>query len=256
MIGSSATAILAFAMRRSLQLPNTPAPRRPSFAVLRRARVGGRMLRAWILGVLKLGTYWTCYTWLPGFLVKEMHQSLGRSMTWVLTAQTGQLLGMLAFGNVADRIGRRPAFFAFSLLTAGSIAPLAFAWPWLTLHLPIFWATMFCLGLGSGCTAGFGALLAELYPLEIRGLAMGTTYNLARSVQLFAPIVVGWAVAQAGLAGGLSVPMLLALATASWVWVLPETRGIALTSMSDGEAASGTKVVTDADDSYSPARTS
>jgi hypothetical protein len=27
-----------------------------------------------------------------------------------------------------------------------------------------------------------------------------------------------------GLSGGLSVPMLLALATATWVWTLPETR--------------------------------
>ena len=35
-----------------------------------------------------------------------------------------------------------------------------------------------------------------------------------------------------GLAGGLGVPMVLALATASWVWMLPETRGIALPSLS------------------------
>jgi hypothetical protein len=35
-------------------------------------------------------------------------------------------------------------------------------------------------------------------------------------------------VARAGLAGGLAVPCLLALATAGWVWVLPETRGITL----------------------------
>jgi MFS family permease len=231
MIASSATAILAFAMRRSLHLPNTPAPPRPSLEVLARARLGGVMVKAWILGVLKLGTYWTCYTWLPGFLVKEMHQSIARSTTWVLTAQSGQLLGMILFGHVADRVGRRPAFFAFSLLTASAIAPLAFAWPFLSSHPPVFWTTMFALGFGSGCTAGFGALLAELYPIEVRGLAMGTTYNLARSVQLFAPLLVGWAVMHAGLAGGLSVPMCLALATAAWVWVLPETRGITLSSI-------------------------
>ena len=37
---------------------------------------------------------------------------------------------------------------------------------------------MFALGLGSGCTAGFGALLAELFPTQVRNFAMGTTYNL------------------------------------------------------------------------------
>jgi sugar transport protein len=87
---------------------------------------------------------------------------------------------------------------------------------------------MFALGVGSGCTAGFGALLAELFPAEIRSTAMGATYNLARAAQLLAPVAVQWAVARAGLAGGLTVPLVLALATAAWVWVLPETRGIAL----------------------------
>jgi len=237
MIGSSATALLAFAMRSSLHLPARPSARRGTLRDLAAARVGSRMVRAWILGVFKLGTYWTCYTWLPSFLIREMHQSIGRSITWVLTAQIGQFSGMLTFGMIADRIGRRPAFCAYSLLTACAIAPLAFAWETLSAHPPLFWATMLALGVGSGCTAGFGALLAELFPTEVRGVAMGTTYNLARAVQLGAPVLVGYAVALHGIAGGLGVPLLLALGTASWVWVLPETRGIALPSMAAPEPA-------------------
>ncbi len=94
------------------------------------------------------------------------------------------------------------------------------------------------MGIGSGCTAGFGALLAELYPTEVRGAAMGATYNLARSAQLLAPVVVAAAVARAGLSGGLAVPCVLALATAGWVWVLPETRGIELPAL-DPRAGAG-----------------
>jgi hypothetical protein len=90
---------------------------------------------------------------------------------------------------------------------------------------------MLTLGIGSGCTAGFGALLAELFPAEVRGAAMGATYNMARAAQLLAPIGVHAAVLRAGLAGGLGVPLALALATATWVWVLPETRGIMLPRM-------------------------
>jgi MFS family permease len=231
LIASSATALLAVFVRRALVLPDEPAPRAP-FAELLKPPVFGRVLRAFVLGVFKLGTYWTCYTWLPGFLREEMHQGVGRSLTWMITAQVGQFLGMLSFGWFSDRVGRRPAFSLYSLLTALAIAPLAFAWPILSEHPLWFWSAMFCLGVGSGCTAGFGALLAELFPTELRTTAMGTTYNLARGVQLGAPILVGYAVAMHGLAGGLSVPLLLALATASWVWVLPETRGIALTSLS------------------------
>jgi MFS family permease len=230
MIGSSATALLAFAMRSSLHLPNTPAEKGPPLAEVLAAGVGRRMALAWVLGVLKLGTYWTCYTWLPTFLLKEMHQGVGKSVTWVLTAQSGQLAGMLTFGHVSDRLGRRIAYSVYSLLTAVALAALAFRWEALSPRPLLFWAVMALLGFGSGCTAGFGALLAELFPTEVRGMAMGTTYNLARAVQLGAPLLVAWAVGLHGLTGGLSVPLVLAVATAAWVWVLPETRGIALTS--------------------------
>lgn len=230
MCGSAATALLAIAARRSMHLPDE-APRHEHVT---RRDVTSRLpllASAWLLGVFKLGTYWTCYTWLPSFLIHEMHQGTGKSLAWVASAQVGQLLGMLSFGWVADRVGRRPAFSIFSLITASAIAPLAFGWSWLSLHAPLFWLVMVTLGYGSGCTAGFGALLAELYPTEVRGLLMGTTYNLARAAQLGAPVLVGWAVSRWSLAGGLSVPLVLAIATASWVWVLPETRGIALPTL-------------------------
>jgi hypothetical protein len=61
---------------------------------------------------------------------------------------------------------------------------------------------------------------------------MGATYNLARTAQLLAPQLVAAAVAWRGLAGGLGVPLVLALLTAAWVWALPETRGIELPSLS------------------------
>ncbi len=231
MIGSSATALLAFAMRSSLHLPNTPSKRQPPFLQIIRKGVGKRMAMAWLLGVFKLGTYWTCYTWLPSFLLNKMHQGVGRSVTWVLTAQIGQFVGMLTFGVVSDRIGRRPAFSIFSVLTALALAPLAYRWEVLSRTPLLFWSAMLLLGFGSGCTAGFGALLAELFPTEVRSAAMGTTYNLARSVQLGAPLLVGWAVARWDIAGGLSVPLCLAIGTATWVWVLPETKGITLPTL-------------------------
>jgi MFS family permease len=193
--------------------------------LLSQQQLWGTLFKGWILGVLKLGTYWTCYIWLPKFLQDQMQQPIGRSAVWILTAQLGQLLGMLAFGWVSDRFGRRQAFTTYSLLTAGALYPLAFDWQQLVARPIWFWADLLALGLGSGCTAGFGALLAELFPTEVRNAAMGLAYNCGRGVQFLAPIVVGWFVARYGLAGGLGVPLVLALATAGWVWTLPETRG-------------------------------
>jgi len=192
--------------------------------LLARHRLVSPLIKAWLLGVFKLGTYWTCYTWLPKFLQNQLHQTIGRSALWILTAQLGQFLGMMTFGFVADRYGRRRAFTAYSLLTAAALYPLAFHWEAVLPYPFLFWSMMFALGLGSGCTAGFGALLAELFPTEIRNFAMGTAYNCARGVQFFAPIVVSMFVAAHGIKGGLGVPIVLALATATWVWTLPETR--------------------------------
>jgi MFS family permease len=234
LVASSASAILALIARRSIHLPNERSESPATFADLRRAHVGRRAAAAWVLGVLKLGTYWSCYLWLPSFLRNEMHQDVGHSLAWMFTAQAGQLVGMLTFGWVSDRIGRRPAFAIYSSITACALAPLAYAWPTLSASPLLFWSAMLLLGFGSGCTAGFGALLAELFPTEVRATAMGGVYNLARAVQVVAPVLVGWAVAEAGLTGGLTVPFVLALGTAAWVWVLPETRGIALPTLRSG----------------------
>jgi MFS family permease len=151
----------------------------------------GTTLKGFVLGVLKLGTYWTCYTWLPKFLQTEFHQPIGRSALWMLTAQVGQFAGMLVFGYLADKFGRRVLFTVYSCVTAASLYPLAFHW---------------------------------LFPTDIRNFTMGTVYNTARGVQFFAPFLVSYFVAGFGLAGGLGVPLVLALATATWVWTLPETR--------------------------------
>lgn len=184
------------------------------------------MAVAWLLAVFKLGTYWTCYTWLPRFIQQSYGVALGKSALWIIMGQVGQFLGMLWFGKLADTLGRRWAFTLFSSLTALSLLPLAFAWDHLFNQLTaLFWILIFTLGVGAGCTAGFGALLSELFPTAQRTFAMGSVYSLARGAQVIAPTVVLWAAQQNGIEGALLVPTTLALLTAAWVWALPERYG-------------------------------
>jgi MFS family permease len=188
------------------------------------------MTLALVLAIFKLGTYWTCYTWLPRFIQQSFGVAIHKSTLWILVGQAGQFIGMYLFGVVADQVGRRWAFTAFSLLTACALLPLALAWDFLFHQQQgLFWGLMFLLGLGAGCTAGFGALLAELFPTVQRTFAMGTVYNMARGVQVLAPVIMLWASQQAGIEGALLVPATLALLTAAWVWTLPERKGFSLT---------------------------
>ncbi len=234
---SALTGLLALAFRRYMK--ESPlwlkSPRLSSVERLQAVQPFLRqfwplMLLAWVLALFKLGTYWTCYTWLPRFIQESFGVvAMGKSALWILLGQLGQFMGMYLFGMVADQAGRRWAFTLFSSLTAIALLPLALFWDVLFHHYQqLFWFLIFLLGIGSGCTAGFGALLSELFPTLQRTFAMGTVYSFARGAQVLAPVIVMWAVQRGGIESGLLVPTTLAILTAAWVWALPERRGQAL----------------------------
>jgi MFS family permease len=240
---SALPALLVVVVRRSL--PESPLwlarHQRSAPALLEQYRILWRShrlraLQGWILGASKLGTYWLTYVWLPEYFAEIGRGQEGAGafdrirLTFILVAQGGQLAGMLVFGLIADRIGRRPAFCAYSLLTAGGLFALATYGPAMLAHPGWFWPAMGAVGLGSGCTAGFGALLAEIFPTSIRNTAMGTVYNLARAFQFVTQAVMGVLIVEAGVAHGLYLAMGFALLTASWVWTFPETRGTTLSA--------------------------
>ncbi len=191
-------------------------------------------LQGWVLGCSKLGTYWLTYIWLPEYFM-ELEQSGHANahfsairIQFILVAQGGQLLGMLIFGYVSDHFGRRPAFTVYSLLTAGGLFALSQFGDQMLANPQWFWPAMAAVGFGSGCTAGFGALLAELFPTEIRNTAMGAVYNMARAFQFVTQLAMAAIAAYAGIAQGLLLAMGFALVTATWVWTFRETKGEAL----------------------------
>ncbi len=229
---SAASALVAFVVRTHLHESHLWESQREerlspmqALALLVRRRLVGVTLKGFVLAVLKLGTVLDLLHLASEVPADRDAPAVGPVGHLDADRAVGAVHGHAAVRLPGRPLRPPPAVHArYSLLTAASLYPLAFHWEALLPHPLLFWGAFLGLGLGSGCTAGFGALLAELFPTDIRNFAMGTTYNTARGVQFFAPFVVSFFVGSYGLAGGLSVPLALALATGMWVWTLPETR--------------------------------
>jgi MFS family permease len=173
--------------------------------------------------------YWGLFTWIPSYLSLPASQgghglSLATATTFILVLCAGKWLGYALFGFFADRFGRRRPYFAYLLIAAALV--------------PVYGTTrtavvLLILGpliafFGTGHFSGYAAIASELFPGEIRGAAMGLSYNVGRGLSALAPLAVGALATRFGfapgfflLAGAFFVAALLALA-------LPETRGAQL----------------------------
>ena len=190
-----------------------------------------------VLAISDMSAYWFTYSWLPKYLYDQLGLSMARSGAWMLVTQAGGLIGYLTFGIVADSLGRRVAYTAYSLVWAAGLLAVTWfwnsvsVWPWLTL------AFMFLVGLGTGNFSGYGPIFTEIFPTRVRNTAMGTAFNAARGIQFFTPLVITQVALRSGLAGGISLAAFFALFTGAWVWLLPETRGARVTPQDVIQAA-------------------
>lgn len=174
-----------------------------------------------------LVAFWGLVTWLPAFLASPVSEggagiTITKSALWLILLQTGAFIGYITFGLIADRIGRRPAFTLF-MIGATAVVPL-FAFN--------ARSTLTLLAIGPlvgyfahGSFSVFGAMLAELFPTNIRASAQGFCYNAGRLASAAAPVIIGSAAPRYGLGAALAVNALFFALGGILIWFLPETRG-------------------------------
>lgn len=201
------------------------AERQSKFLALFAAPYRKTFLLALVLAVLDMSAYWFTYAWLPGYLQAERHLSLAASALWMLVTQSGGLLGYTSFGFVADKLGRRPAYSIYGVIWAVGLWMTTLMWETVVAYPAVILSFMFLVGFGTGMFGGYGPLFAELFPTGIRNTAMGSAFNLARGVQFATPVIIAVIARKYGLAGGISLAALFALATGAWIWTFPETKG-------------------------------
>jgi MFS family permease len=160
-----------------------------------------------------------------GEIIKRHSVSLKRwEMLGMFLVTTGGGIGLLTFGPLCQRIGRRGAFLLFQL---GGLASVYLVFQvFREVNVLLFALPVFGF-LTLGMHAGYAIYFPELYPTRLRGTGTGFCFNAGRV--LAAPILflIGWVQKEWGyslptVATALSLLFLLGVAI---LLVAPETRG-------------------------------
>jgi len=179
--------------------------------------------------------YWFTYSWLPGYLELSRKLSSHESGRLMIGMQIGGVLGYLSFGLFADRFGGRPVFSAFGTTMALGLLPVTILWTWAARVPGLIAASMALTGFGTGIWSGAGTLMSELFPTRMRNTILGLLLNVTRGIQFFTPLMITALRARVGFAAALAVGSLFAVIGAALVWMLPETRGLPITSLDERE---------------------
>jgi MFS family permease len=241
-------ALLIIWIRRSIHEPESwqaarirakeqPGQEMGALSDLFRGELLRRTLMGTTLAAIGLATFWGAHIYGKNMLQAAVEQqNLARGvlgdptdlkrweMLGMFLVTTGGGLGLLSFGPISQRLGRRMAFVFFhvgGLLSALLVFQALEGVGALLVALPVFGF------LTLGMHAGYAIYFPELYPTRLRGTGTGFCFNAGRI--LAAPILflVGWM--QAGL--GLTLPNVASLLSVLFVLGIlvlvfaPETRG-------------------------------
>lgn len=128
--------------------------------------------------------YYGIMIWLPTYLSNQFGMSYSKSGVWTAVTVCGMVFGVHVFGWLADTIGRRSSFLIFQAGAAVSVLLYAQLSTSLTLLLGGAIMGVFV----NGMMGGYGALMAELYPTQVRATAQNVLFNIGRAVGGFAPV--------------------------------------------------------------------
>jgi MFS family permease len=232
-------ALLTVLIRRKVSEPEIWLQRRARAPIgdLFRAPLVRKTYLATALATAVLLGYWGLFTWLPSFLAAGRAAGgagLGAvsGSAWMLAVQAGALAGYLSFGWLADRFGRRPTFLAYVIGAAALVPVYGSAPSWAA---EASGGVLLALGpllgfFGSGYFSLFGAMLAELFPTELRGAGQGLCYNSGRALCAAAPFAVGALADAHGLGAALALNSCFFVLAAALIFTLPETRRVELQS--------------------------
>ena len=228
-----APALVAWLVRKTLHEPvvfvrhvDAARPKPNAFRLLvADARTTRTSLGIVILCAVQNFGYYGIMIWLPTYLGKTLGFSLTKSALWTSVTILGMMAGIVVFGHLADRIGRKPTFLIFQ---AGAVA-MVLTYAQLTDPVTMLWAGALMRMFVNGMIGGYGALISEAYPTAARATAQNVLFNIGRAIGGFGPVAIG------SLAAAYSFQVAIALLAGIYVldmlatfFLIPELKGAEL----------------------------
>lgn len=176
---------------------------------------------------------WGATNWTPALITELVRprrlppDRIARLVSYaVMTLNAGSIAGYLSFVPLAERWGRRPAFFIM-LLGAAVMLPATFLVP------SSYGAVLVLLPLlgffSNGIFSGFPIYLPEVFPTRVRATGAGFCFNIGRLLAAAGPFLTGYLVVQLGtFARAASSIALIYLAGMVVLLFARETRGQAI----------------------------
>jgi MFS family permease len=192
------------------------------------------------ISVLGMLGYWIVFTFTPAFLQSTLKVRIDQAPVFLVWTGVGAMLGYVAYGYLAEKIGRRISFAIFFLgmtimvpvFTFGAAAlpltdgKLAFTMQ----NVAVLGSLAALLGFFTGYFSGFGAWYSELFPTSIRSTASGFCFNFGRVGAIGGIKLVPVLIPLIGFTMTISLASVAYFAAALMVFTLKETKGTLLTS--------------------------
>lgn len=228
-------ALVALVMRVTLVEPavfvdhHASPAEQPSMGQTLRLLVKDRATTTVTLAILVLTIgqnfgYYGLLVWLPHYLSDTLGLGLTKGSLWTGVTVVGMIVGILTFGYLADRFGRRPTLWVFQAGAAASIV----LYSQLTTAEALLFGGFVVGAFGNGMLGGIGAILAESYPTQARATAQNVLFNAGRAIGGLAPVVVALIAGSHGFQYALMLfPAIYVIEAIAVLWI-PERRTAAL----------------------------
>jgi MFS family permease len=192
------------------------------------------------ISVLGMYGYWIIMTFMPAYLQNILNVRIDQAPVFVIWIGIGATIGYLAYGYLAEAIGRRLSFAIFFAGMAIMVPVFAYSATLMPLtDGKLLFTTQNVITLGSlaallgfftGYFSGFGAWYSELFPTSIRSTASGFCFNFGRVGAIAGIKLVPILIPLVGFTATISLASVSYAIAAVMVFTLQETKGAQLTS--------------------------